>query len=1087
MTIPDDPTRVGPEHVSKAEEILGSCFDEEDVEAAVDAACRDHPELAATLRSVFTRMRSYGLLAPGDVRGVDPTIEGKHPTIHGFTILERLGQGGMGVVYRAWQESPGREVAVKVVRPELLHFEGKRDRFAREIEAVARLSHPSIVPVLEVGESVGTPWFSMEYVHGASLDRVLLELRAKDNGAASPASKRKGSDLMDALARCLDVEAGAESASNLQETMSRATMFRGTWIDACLAIVASIASALEHAHLRGVLHRDVKPSNIMLTPDGRAMLFDFGLARLDDERALTRTTTELGSLPYLPPEALRGSSVPHERLDVYGLGMTLYELLCGRNPYLDASAERTRQRVLEGIAKRPRRVDSAIPWDVETVCMKAVAPEAEHRYASCAEFLADIDRLRDKLPINARNPGLLLRTRRWQQRHPRLTVAALTTLLLTTVSAIALLVREQHARREADAYLSTSERLRKRAERASYNTQIALAHASLLSGNDKIARRVLDHCDPALRNWVWHYHDLMVDAFEKKWHIHDSKSLLVASPNGETLASLSFHGGFALVDAARSTILAQRKMDATDSDGPAFSPDGAVIAVAETDAFTLLSTSDGSTKKRIAVDVRQHGPSFIDGRTLISIGSDGRIRTTDIESGRGTVILEFDEKIREVGNLSFDPFGRDIGVVSIGGKRVVFFRSDGTKLREVQTERRDIIAMSFMRTKRQVCIASSDYQLSGQMVETFDLDTGERTAKIPIATYPNSIALAPDDSTIAVASSTLRVFSYPDDIQGTRLMGHRGAVCGCAFDAFGHIWSTDDAGELCRWNTNESPSAATIHGHTSSILCLRVDPSSHWIVSGARNGEVQLSRSDTSQPVAKKALHEGRVLGAEFIHTPDVRVMTVGQDGRARVLSFPELDPISESRFDEAPVAAAPWLAGLAVLFENRLVHVDATGEQRVLADGLSAATTVATRGNAIAIGTKSGELRLQRDRVSRSLELHSAVVALDFDSEASKLAVVTDDYLVRLVDTQNMSILHAWDEHVTHPSVVRFAPGDDLVFSGAWGSSIRFWDPESDHGLGFTTIPGMVLALDPSPDGRFLAAAGIQGKILVLWATRQR
>ncbi|MCA8971188.1 MAG: protein kinase [Planctomycetes bacterium] len=1086
MTNPNDPTRVDPEHVSQAEEILGSCFDSEDVEAAVDAACHDHPELATTLRSVFTRMQRYGLLAQEDVRAPDPSLEGAHPTIHGFTILERLGQGGMGVVYRAWQESPGREVAVKVVRPELLHFEGKRDRFAREIEAVARLSHPSIVPVLEVGESAGTPWFSMEYVHGASLDRVLHELRTKDHGAA-PASKRKGSDLMDALARCLDVDPGAESASNLQETMSRATMFRGTWIDACLAIIASIASALEHAHLRGVLHRDVKPSNIMITPDGRAMLFDFGLARLDDERALTRTTTELGSLPYLPPEALRGSSVPHERLDVYGLGMTLYELLCGRNPYLDASAERTRQRVLEGIAKRPRRVDPAIPWDVETVCMKAVAPEAEHRYASCADFLADIDRLRDKLPINARNPGLLLRTRRWQQRHPRLSVAALTTLLFTTVSAIALLVREQHARREANAYLATSERLRKLAERASYNTQIALAHASLLSGNDKIARRVLDHCDPDLRNWVWHYHDLMVDAFEKKWHVHGSKSLLVASPDGKTLASLAFDGGLALIDAERSEILAQRKMNATDSDGPAFSPNGTLIAVAEADGITLLSAIDASTKKRLAVDVRQHGPAFIDDATLISIGSDGRIRTTDIESGRSTVILEFEAKIREVGNLSFDPFGRDIGVVSTGGKRVVFFRSDGTKLREVQTERRDIIAMSFMRSKRQICVASSDYQVSGQMIETFDLDTGERVAKIPIATYPNSIALARDDSTLAVASSTLRVFDSPDDSQGMRLMGHRGAVCGCAFDAFGHIWSTDDAGELCRWSTVESPSLSRITGHTSSILCLRIDASSQWIVSGARNGEVQLARTDTSQPVAKKALHEGRVLGVEFIHTPDLEVMTVGQDGRIRRHSFPELDPIREKRYDDTPVAAAPWMLGLAVLFENRLVYEDTINDPRVLADGFESGTAVATRGPSIAIGTKSGELRLQRDRISRSLELHSAIVALDFDSEASKLAVVTDDYLVRLVDAESMSVLHTWDEHVTHPSVVRFAPGDDLVFSGAWGSSIRFWDPESDHGLGFTTIPGMVLALDASKDGRFIAAAGIQGKILVLWATRQR
>ena len=393
----------------------------------LDELCREHPGEAEALRRGVTLLRDVRL-HPG------PREDGLPERVAHFRLQRRLGAGGMGVVYLATQEHPTREVALKLVRPDQLWFEGYRERFTREIESAGRLAHPGIAPVYEMGEHDGVPWFSQEYVVGASLSELLAQLPAR-----SPEGLR-GEDLRRALADALEVDV-PDSAWDEQ-------FFRGSWIEVCLAITRQMAEALQHAHERGVLHRDIKPSNVLLTPGGRAVLVDFGLASLQGTDRLTKTGAQVGSLHYMPPEQLDGRMREiGPRSDVYSLGVTLYELLTLHAPYASQSVQRLRGMILEGDAADARRWNRGIPRDVNIVVQCAMDPSTERRYETALAFAADLAAAQTHRPIAARPAGPVLRGVRWVRRHPAATTALVAGCLLLVVGPLVFGVQSMRAAR----------------------------------------------------------------------------------------------------------------------------------------------------------------------------------------------------------------------------------------------------------------------------------------------------------------------------------------------------------------------------------------------------------------------------------------------------------------------------------------------------------------------------------------------------------------------------------------------------------------------------------------------------------------
>lgn len=363
--------------------------------AALDALCARNPELAVELRGRRDSLIRNGLLESS--AGSEPEVM---RAFGDYTILRVLGGGGMGIVYAAREGATGREVALKLIRPEQLWFPGRRERFQREADALQKLSHPGIVQVHAIGEVGSIPFVAQEWIQGDTLAARLLALRGRDPRALCGA----------------DLGIGAGSCS---------------WVEACLQVARDVARALEHAHERGVLHRDVKPSNVMLTPQGRVVVIDFGLARAVESESLTQTGAAPGSLPYMAPETIAGGHVGFEpRIDVYGVGALLYELLTLVPAFADSNAERLRNRILTGDLVAPRRRFPDLRRDVELVCTTALDVDPRRRYPTIAELAADLDRALVGESVRATPLSRTTRALRTIRRRPWLTAGLLVTLAI---------------------------------------------------------------------------------------------------------------------------------------------------------------------------------------------------------------------------------------------------------------------------------------------------------------------------------------------------------------------------------------------------------------------------------------------------------------------------------------------------------------------------------------------------------------------------------------------------------------------------------------------------------------------------------
>ncbi|MFT7535323.1 MAG: serine/threonine protein kinase [Hyphomicrobiaceae bacterium] len=427
---------------AEVEQLVFQCLEATDLQAAIEELRLARPDRIEEVAAALKILQEQGLLEPPETANSEEIPERLGP----FRLLRQLGAGGMGVVYLAEQEDLHRQVAVKLIRPEHLFFPGSRERFRREVEAVARLQHASIAPVFTVGEDNSMPYFSMEYVDGPSLATLLQRLGDK------PPATVTGSDVANAIV-------SDDSASRQPETSTRRSLLPQSWTETSVDFCVAVGDALQHAHERGVLHRDVKPSNILITSDGRTKLVDFGLARSEGALPMTATSSQIGSLPYLPPEQLDGEpNIPSVRQDVYALGVTLYELLSMRSPFLRESTTATRQAIQDGKPTSLRSQNGNVSWDLETVCMKAMAPDPAQRYAAMADFVRDLENVRAKRAIEAKRPSLWIRLRRWEQRHPTTTAVAAVAVLLTAAAAITLAWFESSARQESDRLTIAAER-----------------------------------------------------------------------------------------------------------------------------------------------------------------------------------------------------------------------------------------------------------------------------------------------------------------------------------------------------------------------------------------------------------------------------------------------------------------------------------------------------------------------------------------------------------------------------------------------------------------------------------------------------
>ncbi len=541
-------------------------------------------------------------------------------TVAGYEIQEELGRGGMGIVFKAYQPELDRTVALKIIRSADLAHESEIVRFSREAQAVAKLEHPHIVPIYEVGTDQQLHYFSMGYVEGETLD-----------------------------------------ARMRREPLRR---------DAVTTVMLGICRGLGYAHQKGIVHRDIKPSNVMLDAKLSPRIMDFGLAKqleLDDK--LTLTGHLVGTPAYMAPEQAAGSEVT-SAVDIYAAGAVLYFMLTGRPPFRSDTVVDLLRQVQEVDPVEPRKLDPSIPLDLETICLKCLEKSPHHRYPSMEALAEELERFQQGIPIQARPSGTVERFRKWFVRNP--VVGTLSTAVLVTLISLlglagytswvtaesnerlktenqakqaalqALAIEKQNLEKsrenERNARMA-SEIDREAAEVNLYALQLGNASDEVNRSNLGQALTVLDQTDPRRRGWADQHLRSIVDRAVFQWSATETEATVTSltyAPDGKRLAGILEYQDSDNAKLRRKAIVVwniedeaiSHRFEVANEDEPEnvlFCPNSKELLTIQNDIekIALEKLPDGSTVRRL---VREQSPATI--RVIDLETSEERFRKT---------------------------------------------------------------------------------------------------------------------------------------------------------------------------------------------------------------------------------------------------------------------------------------------------------------------------------------------------------------------------------------------------------------------------------------------------------------------------
>jgi WD40 repeat protein len=960
----------------------------------------------------------------------------EHVRVPGYEILSELGRGGMGVVYKARQAALGRTVALKMILAGGHTSPDNLARFKDEARAVARLQHPNIVQIHEVGDAGGLPFFSLELCEGGSLEALL----------------------------------------------------DGTpWLPGpAAALVETLARAMDAAHRQHVIHRDLKPANVLLASDvasgGREppecadaggsrpplagfvpKIGDFGLAKRLDEAGRTASGAIVGTPSYMAPEQAAGRRQDiGPTTDVYALGAILYELLTGRPPFKAATALDTVLQVLGEEPVPPRRLNPQVPRDLETICLKCLQKEPGRRYESALALAEDLCRFQASEPIRARPVGALGRALKWARRRPAAAaLAAVGALLLLLLPVVAVyVVQQQRVRAERDVALTNeaeaqtqrgiAEAEHERAEQLLYARQLALAQSEWEAGNVTAAFDLLASTRPESRGWEYrHLYHRFHHLAQRTMYGHDGVVSVCFSPDGERITS-SGAGTVRVWDARTGRVVSTAENHARG----VLSPDGKRIASTSL-GDNLIRVFDARTGRQ-ALELKGHrgwvkAVAFSpDGKTLASAAAR-TVRLWDAITGQKLLAIE--GHVGDVSSVCFSPDGRHLA--SGGGQSDrtvrVWDARTGRELLVLRGHSGWVWSVAFSPDGRRIASGSDD-----TTVRVWDARTGKQLFVLKKHTGPvYSVCFSPDGRRLASASKdgTVSVWDADNPLQGVLLLkGYAWGGNSVCFSPDGQrLASPGEHEQIQILDARTGFPLLALKGHADGVHSISFSPDGERLASGGWEGRVRVWDARTGKQVQAFWANLNQVDSVCF--SPDGRLLGTGS-------------------------------------YQNDVRLWDArTGRKiRELEGNVGGVYSVcfSPDGKRVASGHGSGTVLISDTRTGQkvlTLKGHvEPVFGLCFSPDGKWIASGAADSMLNVWNASTGQKLFAIKGHTGIVRSVCFSPDGQRLASAGEDGMVRLWHARAGHEiLALKGHAREVRSVCFSPDGQRMAFASGDGTLEVL------
>lgn len=884
-----------------------------------------------------------------------------------YELIEEVAVGGMGTVFKARHRELGRVVALKVITAGALASRAMVERFRIEAQVAASLSHPGIVPIYEIGEAEGQQFFSMELIDGPRLDHF---------HERKPLPPRVAVD-----------------------------------------IIIRVAEAVHFAHQRGILHRDIKPGNILLDRHGSPHLTDFGLAKvLERESTLTHTVAMLGTPSYISPEQARGNNKElTTATDVYGLGAVLYELLTGLPPFAGGTTFETIRLVLEQEPRPPSTLNPIVDKDLETICLKCLEKEPGRRYSTAEALAQDLQHWRRGEPIIARPVGVVERGVKWARRRPgrAILVGALALAAMVMVQGSFIFSYHLNAtaresnQRLVRLYLNQSVQ---EMDEGDYFAAIPWTLEAV-----KVDKSDLQEEDIARRR----IHSVLAHSpgLKQAW-FHEEKALASYFCANETRVVVQFESNYAKVFDVQTGALLKRLQH--PSPITALTVQDKWIATADAngnirvwDAFTLAPLS-ASMKHQTLVNSLAFSP---DGKLLVSGSDDFSASIWDVGTGRLLYKLPHASRVSSV---AFSPTQKLVVTGSSGGSAILWEVESGRRILEMEHLRGDNV--------RHVEFSGDGMRimtLSGRGARIWDAKTGE--AITPMVSHPN-------------------VYTYT----------------GC-FSPDGEVFVTCGRDSMARvWNTQTGIQSAPSLRHDNGVQFVTFDQSSSRIATASFDRTIRIWDWKRGEPLCPPLRHSTAGIHAAFNKDGTFLLSTDGDS--TRLWDFSKSEPVSATRVNSVVRKCGFSADGSCFVYQTENGELEAwdlrtmqakldtnilAGGGLPLADYGFPPAPIRSKDGKFEVDFSLTSARLRESRSGRVLSLlphREYVRTAAFSDDGELVATGSGDKSARVWDTRTGLPVTPPLPHFSTAMYVAFSPDKKWLVTMVNARTIYFWSIQRDE-----------------------------------------